>query len=340
MSEATNNLQEGANGMDVQRMARDFVKMLDTWHALNDVYDDNLDRQIHRWYADYTPVKVQRPYFSPSSINADKRELYLKQTGARRDVMERQAHQGRWTRLGTAIGDIIQRDILFIGKHYERMVGHKPPFEFEFNEDGTPMFEEFAKRNVPVAYKGNLFYLYGTCDGIMKYRSPSGEVVRVGLEIKSKQTTNARTSRFSMKHAEDKHFKQCVGYSLMYGVDYYIVLYVNASKKAWVMSEEDVRKTPDIRAFGYEITYENQLEVIEYLSDVMEAVKNEVPPKLDLHKWTFNNYKTACALSLTDEEYKTVKREVNIMLESDRPNFIKNGYKNALDFINDMTGRN
>ena len=326
--------------MDINRMTREFVDMLNTWHALSEVYDDKLDRDIHRWYYEAESVKPERPYFSPSSINSDKRELYLKQTGARRDIMERQPHQGRWTRLGTAIGDMIQRDILCIGKHYERMVGKKPPFEFEFNDNGTPVFEDFAKKSVPIAYKGNLFYLYGTCDGIMKYRAPNGEIVRVGLEIKSKQTTNAKTSLYSMKKAEEKHYKQCVGYSLMYGVDYYIVLYVNASKKAWVMSDEDARKIPDIRAFGYEMTYTDQLEVIEHLNDIMEAVKNEQPPKLDLHKWTFNNYKTACALSLTDEEYAVVKREVNIMLESEQPNFIKNGYRSALDFINEMTGRN
>ena len=37
------------------------------------------------------------------------------------------------------------------------------PFRFERNPDGTPVFEDFAKRNVKVGD----YYLYGTCDGIL-----------------------------------------------------------------------------------------------------------------------------------------------------------------------------
>ncbi|MCZ0847993.1 hypothetical protein O0536_25530, partial [Brevibacillus laterosporus] len=61
-----------------------------------------------------------QPYFSPSSADTEKRELYEKFRGAKKDIHPHPPYQGRWTRIGTAIGDVIQRDLLFIEKHYER----------------------------------------------------------------------------------------------------------------------------------------------------------------------------------------------------------------------------
>ncbi|MDT2282315.1 hypothetical protein [Paenibacillus larvae] len=69
---------------------------MDGWHARPEVFDDELDAQLHEWYANdlkYKKVWPPRdvPYFSPSSSNSDPRELYQKINGAKRDVVQKPA---------------------------------------------------------------------------------------------------------------------------------------------------------------------------------------------------------------------------------------------------------
>lgn len=294
----------------------DFIALLDDWHSQNEVWDNELDAQIHRWYADPPKVWPQRPYFSPSSANSCPRELYVKAKGAKRDNFKRQPHQARWQRIGTNIGDMIQRDLLFIEKHYEKMTGNVPRFKFERNEDGTPMFEDFAKTNALVEHAGERFYLYGAPDGVMTYTTDDGEVIRVGLEIKSKQTTPARTSLHSMQGPEESHVAQVTCYAHMFNVDYYVILYINAAKQGWTLTEDQYHKTPDIRAFCLNITDSDKGKIFDRFADITKSIREETPPKLDLSEWFFNNYKTACAESLTDSEYADIKDYVRRVLRS------------------------
>lgn len=286
-------------------MAHVFATMLNDWHSQPDKEDAELDSEIHNWYVDPPVTHKLDPFFSPSSANADLRMLYEKIIANTEDTSGQPPHQGRWTRIGTAIGDIIQRDILFIEKHVK-----DAPFRFERTATGEPMFEEFAKTNVPIKYRGHSFYLSGSPDGIMTYTTEDGELIRVGLEIKSKQTTYAKTGDFGMKGPEESHVEQCKVYSMMYGLDYYIILYVNASHKTWNMTDADIAKYPDIRAFGNYFTQEDKLGVLDKFASVMEAVRTRKPMNTDLSKWTFNNYKYTIAKGLSDEHLAELAKEV------------------------------
>ncbi|RCX22911.1 hypothetical protein DFP94_101500 [Fontibacillus phaseoli] len=240
-------------------------------------------------------------------------------------------HQGRWRRIGTALGDMIQRDVLFMEKHYEKVTGSKSRFSFARNERGEPMFEEFAKLNSVIEHNGQKFILFGTGDGIMEYRSPLGEVLRVGLECKSKQTTYSTTSGYSVRNGPKlDHVKQCICYSLMYNVDYYVILYVNASKKGWEMTEADVEKYPDIVAFGLHITNEMRAEVLDHFAGIVDAANLGIPPKIDLGKWTFNDFKQVCALSLSPDELAEIERQVTALQRSSLPEWKKRGPAEAL----------
>lgn len=300
-----------------------------------------MDAQIHRWYTDILTNRQRKvwpprgiPYFSPSSANSDQRELYEKVRGAKKDKRVTPPHQGRWTRLGTAIGDVIQRDVLFAEKHFEKATGAIPRFRFERNDRGEPMFEDFAKKAKLITHNRMAFSLYGTCDGIMEYVTEDGEILRVGLEIKSKQTTSAQTSEYSTRNGpKEDHVKQTVCYSLMYDVDLYVILYVNASKKAWEMSSEDYAKNPDIKAFGVAITEEMRTEVLDAFADVIAAVEAGTPPPLDIDRWTFNSFKTACALSLSDEELTQIERKVSAIIRSGLPEWKKRGPVEAIEQI-------
>lgn len=317
-------------------MEGDFIAMLDEWHSLPEVWDNELDAEIHRWYSNPPTVYPKWPYFSPSSANSCPRELYVKAKGAERDRFRRPPHQRRWNAIGTAIGSMIQRDILFIEKHFESQTGNKPPFRFLRNEDGTPMFEEFAKTNKLVEHNGETFYLHGAPDGIMEYTSDEGEKIKVGLEIKSKQTTPARTSLHSMRTPEEGHVKQAIAYSYMFDVDYYIILYVNAAKQSWEITAEQYEKTPDIRAFCIEITDEDRMKLLDVLSEIHRSIREDKPMSIDLDKWTFNNYKVACAKSLSEEEFNDLKDFVRKVLKSGLPGWKKQSYYDAFEFIKNV----
>ena len=323
------------------QIAQDFTDYLNAWHSAPEVYDDALDAQIHRWYADILTDKTRKvwpprnmPYFSPSSANADPRGLYEKMRGAKRETGARPPHQGRQTRIGTAIGDIIQRDILFAEKHAD-----SPRFTFERNDRGEPMFEDFAKKGAVIEHAGKTFALYGTCDGIMRYVSDDGGVLRVGLEVKSKQTTYAATSGYSMRNgAKEDHVKQCVCYSLMYGtaaqpIDYYVILYVNGARKAWEMTPEEFAKNPDIMAFGLHITDDMRNEILDHFADIVTAADAGIPPKLDITKWTFNDFKRRIATTLTDDEIAEIERKVNAIQRSGLPDWQK---RNAAGVLADI----
>lgn len=293
----------------------EFLRQVDEWFSKGmDVWDNELDRQIAKWYSEAKDTFPKRPYFSPSSLNSCQRELYLKAKNAKRDKFPRQPHQGRWQRLGGLGGDMLQRELLMMERHYEEVVGEPCKFKFVRNDDGTPMFEEFAATNLPISIDDQFFYLFGMPDGVMEYTDDDGNVTRVGLEIKSKQTTNARTSAFSMREVEADHMTQTIAYSAMYDCDYYLVVYLNYSKKSWNMSDEDYEKTPDLRVFCNLITEQDIFEKLLYAAEVQNHVKAGKPPKLDITKWTFNNYKTACARHLTTEEVIELEEEVDRLM--------------------------
>lgn len=311
----------------------DLIALLDDFHSLPEVYDDALDSQIHQWYVNPPKVWPQKPYFSPSALGSCPRELYLKAKGAKKDTFRRPPHQARQASMGTLTGDKIQRDLLLIEKHYERLTGNAPRFRFLRDDKGRPRFEEFAKANVKVTHNGETFYLSGSPDGIMEYTTDAGEKIRVGLEVKSKASTAAKTSAYSMREPDEKHIVQTRCYAKMYGCDFYVILYVNLAKKGWFMSEEDYAKTPDIRAFCLHVTEADKLALLDKPAAITKAVRENTPPPIDLDNWTFNNFKTACALDLTAEEFDELVTMNNRMQHSNLKDGKKRDYAAAIEFI-------
>ena len=312
--------------------------MLDEFHSLPETFDNELDAQIAKWYSNPPQVWPKRdaPYFSPSAATKCPRELYMKAMRAKKDIKKIQPHQSRWQKIGTVIGDMIQREILAIERNFEKLTGNKPRFTFERNPDGTPMFEEFAKKNVLVEHVGERFYLYGAPDGIMRYVTDDGEVIRVGLEIKSKQQSPSKTSTKSMTRAQESHEAQTALYAYMYDCEYYIVLYVNGSKRAWDMSAEEYADFPDIRAFCRRITDADRAPLFDKFAAITKAIREKQPPAIDLDGWKFNEYKNAIASSMTDEEFDELKAQVRRILKSGLPDWKKQAYYDAFDFIKNV----
>jgi hypothetical protein len=218
-------------------------------------------------------------------------------------------------------------------RNLEEKAGVSPKFRFARTRAGFPAFEEFIAMNKSVRYAGKQFYLYGMGDGIMHYRGDDGKTINVGLELKTKQTTPARTSEYSMREPEESHVRQVTCYAEMYNVDYWIILYVNTAHKSWVMSEEDYAKTPDIRAFGLHVTDEMKADVFGYFVDIMESAEADEPLPLDVDKWLFNPYKTIIAEELTDEEIADLKKQRDRAVNSSLPEFKKRNYVDVVEFV-------
>lgn len=321
----------------IHDLAQEFTDFLNEWHSYREPYDDKLDAWLHEAYA---KIKRKRNYidwntlyFSPSSANKDDRELYVKAIGMPRDEEDLKPWQRRWTGLGTAVGDWLQREILLAERHYERYTLEKPPFVMARTAEGQPFFEDFVHGQYFFEHNGERFSIVGTCDGVLIHQ-PTGR--RIGLEIKSKQTSYSETGYSRMTAPSPDHVAQVTCYSLMYDVDEYFIVYVNTSKKAWFMDDDEFQNSPDIRVFGVEITDKMKRQVLDKFAGVAKAVREQKPPRLDLEKFRFNNFKRSCALSLTDEEFAELKDFVKRALKSSIPNWKKELYYEAFTFIRNV----
>lgn len=326
---------------NIEHIASEFTDFLNEWHSYSEPYDTKLDAWLHEIYAkemkkfkklDYKSA----PYFSPSSAGKDARELYVKALKMPKDDDVVKPWQRRYTARGTAVGDWLQREILLAERHFEKFTGKKVPFTMARTSDGNPFFEDFVHGQRFFEHNGQRFSILGTNDGVLEYVDENGEIKRVGLEIKSKQTSYSETGFQRMKEAKEDHVKQVTCYGLMYDLDAYLIVYVNCSIKAWFMSDEDWIKSPDIRVFGIDITDEMKTEILDKFAEVTRCVAEKTPPPLDLEKFRFNNFKRSCSISLSDEEYVEIKHQVRRMMRSRLPDWKKQGYYDAFEFIKDV----
>jgi hypothetical protein len=320
--------------------AQEFFDMIETYQSYKEVWDDDLDIEIlEQQAAIKRNPKLKFPpygtkYFSPSSVSSCQRELYLKLTGAKKDEQTHLSYQRRWTLMGTAYGDMLQRQLLFIEKHYEKVTGEKPAFTPQRTPEGYPMWEDFAKTLKTVTHKGHTVNLFGTPDGLLTHSSGTP----IGIEIKSKQTSHSKTSEYSMKEPTEEHFLQCVAYSIMFGIDDYLIVYGNLSKKNWIMSEEEYKKYPDLRVFHRHITDSDRQNLLDRLVEVLDAANKKTPPKMNIDKFTFNNFKEATAKSLTDNEFNEVKEYVKAVIKSNIPQYKKDQAFENFQILKELRG--
>jgi hypothetical protein len=93
-------------------------------------------------------------------------------------------------------------------------------------------------------------------------------------------------------------------------------------------------------AFHITVTDRDRHVLLDDLASVVQAVKDGTPPPLELDKWTFNNFKTACALSLTDAEFAALREQVRAMLKSRLPEWKKQQYYDAFEQIKAIREQN
>jgi hypothetical protein len=324
------------------RIARDFIEFLDEFHTYPQPYDDAMDAEFYEQYARVlreqskwgyfnwktAPDGTPRPLFAPSSAGKDERQLYEKAIKSQRDNRPPNRNQRDWTGLGSQVGAYIQREVMLAERHFEKLTGKVPRFRFERTKRGEPAFEHFVKKIHEVEHNGEKFGLNGLPDGILHYVTDDGEILRVGLEVKSFQksyTDFKKQDKPKLDHELQTHV-----YNEMYDLDYTIILYHLTYGADW---ERDFGRS---KAYGRYFPKEARIALLDKFARVTKAWRTKTPPAIDLDGWKYNDYKTAIAKSLPEEEFETLKAQIRRAQRSNLPQWKKNAYYDAFEFIKEV----
>ncbi|MRX54663.1 hypothetical protein GJU41_11835 [Bacillus idriensis] len=332
--------EASGNKAMADKIAQEFNDMLHEFHTYEQPYDDMMDAEFYEQYARVlreqskwgyfnwktAPDGTPRPAFSPSNAGKTERELYEKARKAKRDKKTPTSNQRDWTGLGSQVGGYIQREMMLIERHYEKLTGKKPKFRFERTKRNEPSFEHFVKKMHEVEYAGEKFAFNGLPDGILIYTDDDGKEYRVGLEVKSFQKSYVEFKK--VEQPKTDHALQTVMYSEMYGLDYFIVLYHLTYGVEW---KKDINRN---KTFGKYVTQAEREELFAKFARVTKAVRLSDPPELDLiDGWAFNDFKTSIAKTITDDELSKLKTNFDRIKKSRLPEWKKNNYFQALEFI-------
>jgi hypothetical protein len=324
------------------QIAQDFMDFLDEFHTYSQPYDDAMDAEFYEQYARIlkeqskwgyfnwktAPDGTPRPLFSPSSAGKDERQLYEKAIKSKADARTPNRNQRDWTGLGSQVGAYIQREVMLAERHFEKLTGKRPRFKFERTDRNEPAFEHFKKVIHEVEHNGEKFGLNGLPDGIMEYVTDDGEILRVGLEVKSFQ--KGYTDFKKLEQPKRDHELQTNVYSEMYGLDYTIVLYHLTYGADW---KRDFSRS---KAFGRYITQDERNEILDKFARVTKSWRTGVAPAIDLDGWVFNDYKTAIAKGITEDEFELLKAQVKRLMRSGLPQWKKDSCYEAFEFIREV----
>lgn len=325
-----------------ERIAQDFADFLDEFHQYPQPYDDAMDAEFYEQYARVlreqskwgyfnwktAPDGTPRPLFSPSSAGKDERQLYEKAIRSKADERQPNRNQRDWTGLGSQVGAYIQREVMLAERHFEKLTGKKPRFRFKRTERNEPQFEHFVKKIHEVEHNGEKFGLNGLPDGILEYITDDGEILRVGLEVKSFQKSYTDFKKLAQPKSD--HEGQTTVYSEMYSLDYSLIIYHLTYGADW---KRDFSRN---KIFGRYISQNDRNVLLDKYARVTKCWRTKTPPAVDLDGWNFNDYKTAIAKSLTDEEFEILKAQVKRAQRSSLPPWKIQQFVDAIMFMKDV----
>jgi hypothetical protein len=221
--------------------------------------------------------------FAPSSASKCERELAFKAYKVAKDETPTIPYQKRWTRNATAVHRATQRDLL-----YGEKILPYPKFKVRRGEDGRPCWERNIQTVKRFEHNGVEFQIFGMMDGQLIY-TPDDSVI--GFEFKTKSTTLAAIGEYKMKEASPDHRLQCVAYSLLFGLDEFLIVYESLAKDSWSKGKD---AKPDMRAFHVRVTEDDRLWLLDKFARVAEQYYNGEIPRPDYSKCMFCPFKTRC----------------------------------------------
>lgn len=293
--ENAKKLRDEALGKDTETLGNKMAQqLLDQFSLFNGMRHRRNDREIEtllhkQMEHDIKMIGSQPEYptdvikFNPSGASKSNLELYYKATGAEERYDDQYPYHDRWTRNASAVHGAVQRDLLYQGKFLPN-----PKFTVEMTELGLPAWEQNILTWKEFNWKGQRFIINGMMDGILKY-TPEGK--RVGFEFKTKSGTIGQVGHYKMKDAQESHKLQCIAYSLLFGLEDFVIMYESLAKDGWTKGAE---AKPDIRAFHVHITEEMRHDLLDKFASVCESVEKGIVPEHEPDKCFFSPYKHLC----------------------------------------------
>lgn len=223
------------------------------------------------------------PKFNPSGASKSNLELFYRVKGEEAKPSDLFPYHDRWTRNATAVHEFVQRDLLYIEKFVPSSM-----YSVIRTPEYLPAWEQNILTHKIFEHKGKKFVLNGMMDGILHYK-PEDKLI--GFEFKTKSSTIGQVGHYKMKDAQEDHKLQCVAYSLLFGLDDYILMYESVAKDGW-MKGADAK--PDMRAFHVHVTEEMRKDLLDKFASVVESVETDTPPDHEPDKCFFSPYKHLC----------------------------------------------
>jgi hypothetical protein len=266
-------------------LAKAITGHFNAMHSVNFPVDPELEKLIDGNGAeDYAPVKLEKGVvtFSPSSAFKCERELFYKANHAS-NVTIIHPYQKRWLRNASAVHAATQRDLLYAEKHLE-----KPLFGVMKTAEGLPAWERNIQRVRQFTRDGIRFQIYGMMDGVLQYMRDKS---LIGLEFKTKSTTIASIGPYKMKETQPAHREQCTGYSMLFDLEEFLVVYESLAKDNWNKGEE---ARPDLRAFCITVADWERERLLDKFARVARHVYESTVPTPDYSKCLFCPYRVIC----------------------------------------------
>lgn len=273
------------------KLATDLKGQFNMLHSM-DFYDDYEIEELllrqKKLELDYIKKRFKVPtdfvQFSPSSADKCKRELFYKINKLKKDEQSTHPYQRRWTRNSTAVHEAVQRDLLYMEKHLPN-----PAFKVEMMGEGVaeglPAWEKNLQAYKLIEHNGQKFYLYGMMDGILQYKDGS----RIGFEFKTKSTKQDTIHK--LKKPSPSHVQQTVAYSILFGIDEYLITYESVAKDEW---RSGAIAYEDIKPFYVKVTEKQRIKLLDKFAEVAEMVNNGEIPQQETSKCFFCPYKSFC----------------------------------------------
>ena len=281
-----------------EELAEAIVEHFNQINSLNIWADKEIETLLLRqkeyevWKLDQKPTyPKQFAKFSPSSADSCERELFFKNLKMPRDPDEMTAWQRRWTENSTGVHEARQRNLLYAEKYLEKPMFKVVRIKDPENpmRDGLPAWEKPLEDWKQIKHKDIDLVETGMMDGILEYKDGT----QIGFEFKTKSNSVAQIKQIikSGKPAPH-HRKQCVAYSILFGINEFVLVYEAVAKDKWGTKQGGRQ---DLTAFYVKVTEKQRQQLLDKWAKVAEGVETGEMPKGDNKKCMFCQWKLECA---------------------------------------------
>lgn len=317
-----------------EEIEREFMAQLDAYYSspASSFYDSKLERKFYEQklrHLGYTPYPDDGLInFGASGTDKCDLEVYYRNQKIKPEKSDDLPFRGRQRRLGTAVIDFVQLDII----HMPLRLGKAAKFRFKETNKGEFGFEDAAQKRKVFSVKMDDGYSCEfaiTCkpDGIMEYGGST-----LIFEYKTRATgIKTMNSRLDFQGADPNHVRQVVAESLVYGIDEAIILYESAQKPSWYSDEENKSVTKgnktwkdgypvkDMRCFYIYVTDEMKSQLLHDLASQARLVYENQKPQVTVDmtsKCGFCSFRNHCREDISKENLETLQEIESRMSKS------------------------